>query len=219
MGEKLAPESTESSDVRSIARTYFADAPPAHDWLHVRRVERLAEQLAAGRDDVDDSVLRYAVWLHDVGRQREDAGAIDDHANWGAREAESILESIGLDRETIDAVAHCIRAHRFSNDVEPRSPEARILCDADNLDAIGAVGIARVFSHGGSNGFPMHGIEPSTDGNDKSAGAPSRTHFTEKILTLSDRMYTDAGRDLAAERHAFCERFLERFDRESTGAV
>lgn len=203
--------------LRSVARSYFEDAAPAHDWKHVRRVERLAARLSDDGDDVDETVLEYAVLLHDIGREREDAGEIADHAEWGAREARSILDAEGIDAETIDGVCHCIRAHRFSNDVEPRSPEARILCDADNLDALGAVGIARVFSHGGATGFPMHDPDLPAEDDDTPAGATSINHVTKKILTLRDRMYTDAGREIADERHAFCRRFLDRFEGEIAG--
>lgn len=205
-----------TEDVRDVARSYFESAPPAHDWHHVRRVERLATRLSRRRD-VDEGVLDYAVVLHDIGRSREDEGEIDDHAKWGAREARTILGSAGVGDETIDAVCHCIRAHRYSNDVAPRTPEARILCDADNLDAIGATGIARVFSHGGTNGFTMYDPDLPVSEDDSEAGATSVNHVTKKILTLRDRMYTDAARELADERHAFCETFLDRFEREAAG--
>lgn len=203
--------------LRSVARSYFEDAAPAHDWNHVRRVERLADRLATNRDDVSAEVLEYAVVLHDIGREREDAGEIADHAEWGAREARSILDSEGVDPDVTDAVCHCIRAHRFSNDVEPETPEARLLCDADNLDALGAVGIARVFSHGGATGFPMHDPELPVEADDSVAGRTSVNHVEKKILSLRDRMYTDAGREIAADRHAFCRTFLDRFEREIAG--
>ncbi|ELZ14216.1 metal dependent phosphohydrolase [Halovivax asiaticus JCM 14624] len=205
------------ADLRAIARSYFEDAAPAHDWQHVRRVHQLATRLAQDRADVDETILRYAVWFHDIGRQREDDGLIDDHAEWGAAEAATILESAGVDPETIDAVGHCIRAHRYSNDVEPESPEATVLCDADNLDALGAVGIARVFSHGGTNGFPMHDPDRPLAADETPGGATSVNHITKKILTLRERMYTDAGRAIAAERHEFVETFLERFEQERSG--
>lgn len=207
------------ADLRSIARSYFDDADPAHDWQHVRRVHQVATRLARDRTDVDETVLRYAIWFHDIGRQREDDGVIDDHAEWGAAETATILESAGVDQERIDAVCHCIRAHRYSNDVDPEFPEATVLCDADNLDAIGAVGIARVFSHGGANGFPMYDPDRPLATDETPAGATSVNHLSKKILTLRERMYTDAGRAIAAERHEFVETFLERFERECSGDV
>lgn len=204
--------------VRSIAGSYFDErVPPAHDWHHVERVEALATRLAAGRPDVDREVLEYAVLLHDVGRPAEDAGEIDDHAEWGAGEARRILRDLGVDAKTIDAVCHCIRAHRYSTDVEPETLEAKLLSDADNLDALGAVGIARTFSHGAEVGAPIHDPDLPIDADDSVAGRTSVNHLRKKILRLRERLYTDEGRALADERHAFVEQFLERFEAEVVG--
>jgi len=135
--------------VRDRARSYFDGVSPCHDFQHVRRVvataKRLADAVEAGEHgparDVDRDVLVAAGWLHDVGRGREDRGEIDDHATWGAREARDVLRDLGVDDDAVlDAVDHCIRAHRFSNDVAPETLEAELLSDADNLDATGAVG-------------------------------------------------------------------------------
>lgn len=205
-------------EIRTVARSYFDDRVlPAHDWHHVERVEALAARLSADREDVDRRALEFAVLLHDVGRAREDAGEIDDHAEWGAREARAILEERGADPDRVDAVCHCIRAHRYSNDVEPRTPAARVLCDADNLDAIGAVGLARTFSYGGEFGTPIHDPALPASEDDSTAGDTSVNHVRKKLLDLRSRMYTDAGREIADERHAFLETFLERFEREVDG--
>lgn len=201
------------TDVRAVARTYFEDASPAHDWRHVRRVGRLASRLAEGRDDVDERVLDLAVWLHDIGRSREAAGRIDDHAAWGAREARDICSS--YPDETIEAVCHCIRSHRYSTDIEPETIEAKLLSDADNLDAIGAIGLARAFTHGGEFGQPIH--PTSSDRNPDTPGT-SLEHVESKLLSLRDRLYTDAGRRVAAERHAFVESYLAQLDRELAGS-
>jgi uncharacterized protein len=203
-------------EVREHARPYFEGVAPAHDWHHVRRVARLAETLAA-EYDVDETVLFAAVWLHDIGRGREDRGEIDDHAEWGASEAAEILSDLGAESDTVDAVRHCIRAHRYSNDVEPRTREAEFLCDADNLDALGAVGIARCFAYGGELGQPLHDPDLPPAADDTAAGATQFNHFHKKILTLPDRMYTDAGRELAEERRVFVVDFLDRFEREVAG--
>ncbi|MCU4975226.1 HD domain-containing protein [Halobacteria archaeon AArc-m2/3/4] len=229
---------TVSSDlecIRAVAKSYF-DAHdqllPAHDWHHVQRVETLAERLAAARS-TDDRVLGLAVLLHDIGRGKEDAGEIDDHAAWGAEEARRILsssEEFGLEvvdglpmgdidvaDETIDAVGHCIRAHRYSNDVEPTTLEARILSDADNLDALGAIGIARVFSYGGEKGTAIHDPAVPIEEDDSRAGRTSVNHIHKKILELPDRMYTDEGRELAAERTRVVVDFVDRLEAEVSG--
>nr|WP_227374809.1 HD domain-containing protein [Haladaptatus halobius] len=202
--------------VRSRAKTYFEDVAPTHDWHHVRRVATLAETLAA-EYDADETVLFVAVWLHDIGRGREDRGEIDDHAEWGAREAKRILADFDPARETVEAVQHCVRAHRFSNDVEPETLEARLLSDADNLDALGAVGIARNFCYSGEHGKPLHDPDRPIETDDTAAGSTAVNHFHKKILRIPKRMHTDAGRKLADERRAFVEPFVDRFEREATG--
>lgn len=206
-------------EVRDRARSYFEDVTsPAHDWHHVRRVARLAETLAGEvAADVDETVLFASVWLHDVGRAKEDRGEIDDHAEWGAREAADVLAALDADPETIDAVQHCIRAHRYSNDVAPETTEAEILCDADNLDALGAVGIARCFAYGGELGQPIHAPDLPPEDDDSAAGATQFDHLHEKILRLRERMYTEAGRDLAEDRHEYVAEFAERLEREAAG--
>lgn len=206
--------------VRTRARQYFEDAPPAHDWYHVERVETLAETLVAQRaapEPVDERVVTLAVLLHDIGREREGRCEIDDHAIWGAREAGRILEDVGAAPETIERVQHCIRTHRYSNAVEPETLEARIVSDADNLDALGAIGIARVFAHGGALDSPMYGPGvPAVDG-ETAAGATQYDHLHEKILDLPERMYTDVGRELADDRARFVREFVAQFDGEIAG--
>ncbi|WP_247003628.1 HD domain-containing protein [Halosolutus gelatinilyticus] len=205
-------------DVRRRARTYFDDASPAHDWRHVQRVETIAEMLCDRHPEpVDDRVVTLAALLHDVGRSREDRGEIDDHAVWGAREASEILRRLGAGEGTIDAVRHCIRAHRFSNDVEPETIEAKLLSDADNLDALGAVGIARVFAYGAELGDPIHDPAIPLADDETTAGATQYNHVHKKILALPERMYTDVGRDLAADRAAFVREYVAQFDAEIAG--
>lgn len=205
-------------EIRGRARPYFEDASPAHDWHHVRRVARLAETLVDEQDAaIDEDVLFAAVWLHDIGRAKEDRGEIADHAEWGASEAGRILRDLDAGEDTVAAVQHCIRAHRYSNDVDPETTEAELLSDADNLDALGAVGVARVFSYGGELGQPLHDPDLPPEADDSESGETQLNHVHEKILSLRDRMYTEAGRDLAEERHDYVVEFAERFEREAAG--
>lgn len=205
-------------EIRERARSYFGNASPAHDWQHVRRVARLSAVLADEHGEpVDRPVLLTAAWLHDIDRPLEARGEVDDHAEWGAREAASVLASPGADDGTVSDVRHCIRAHRYSNDVVPDSPEARLLADADDLDALGAVGIARACAHGGEHGTPIHDPELPVEADDTPAGRTTLNHVRKKLLALPDRLYTDAGQRRAAQRAAFLESFLERFEREIAG--
>ncbi|MHC3436509.1 HD domain-containing protein [Natrialbaceae archaeon A-gly3] len=202
--------------VENRAKEYFGDVNPAHDWFHVQRVCETSVALAR-EEGADLETVRLAALFHDIGRGREDRGEIEEHAAWGATEAESILENVGYGRERIEAVTHCIRAHRYSRPPEPRSLEAKVLADADNLDAIGAVGIARTFTYGAERGAPIAdpGLPAAED--DSPAGATSLNHLRKKILTLRERMYTDAGRRRARDRHDYVESFIERLEAELAG--
>ena len=204
------------ASLRETARSYFdEETSPAHDWQHVRRVETLAERLLGESPEADERVLRAAVLLHDIGRPREDRGEIDDHAAWGAETARDILPEHGFANP--DPVCHAIRAHRYSTAPEPERIEAKLLCDADNLDALGAVGIARCFSYGGERGDSLHDPDLPPEADETTAGATQFNHFHKKILSLPDRMYTDAGRAIADERCEYVEGFLDRFEREVAG--
>ncbi|WP_339105189.1 HD domain-containing protein [Haloterrigena salinisoli] len=205
--------------VRTRARSYFEGAPPAHDWHHVQRVETLAETLLDRypTDEIDGQVVTLAVYLHDIGREKEASGEIDDHATWGAEEAGRILEDGGADPATIDAVAHCVRAHRYSNEIEPETLEAEIVSDADDLDALGAVGIARTFAHGGALGEPIHDPAIPVADDETTAGATQYNHLSKKLLKLPERMYTDVGRELATDRAEFVRDYVAQFDAELTG--
>lgn len=226
----------DESALRERARSYFDGVSPCHDFQHVRRVvataKRLADETAASEQDpasdvdpstdVDGDVLVAAAWLHDVGRGKETRGEIDDHAEWGASEAKRILaerhdETSEWPRDRREHVAQCVRAHRYSNDVEPASLEAELLADADNLDATGAVGIARVFAYAGEHERTLYDPDRPPHEDETPAGETSFNHFHKKILTLADRMYTAAGRELAADRQAYVEDYLDRFEREATG--
>jgi uncharacterized protein len=196
--------------LRDRTRPFFDGAAPAHDWHHVERVDRLAVRLADDHPEaVDRDVLRAAVYCHDVGREREANGEVEDHAVWAAERVPDLLDGLA-DDATVERVAHCVRAHRYSGSVEPASLEAQLLSDADNLDAIGAVGIGRTFAHGGALGEPMHGADDP-----RSAGQLAHVH--EKLLDLKGRMYAAPGRELAAGRHAVVERFAEEFEAELAG--
>ncbi|MFB6075369.1 MAG: HD domain-containing protein [Haloarculaceae archaeon] len=201
-----------------MARSYFDDeTSPAHDWHHVQRVEANAERLVEALPGVDGRVVRLAVLLHDVGRAREDRGDVADHAAWGAREARELLADRGVDDETVDAVAHCVRAHRYSTGPDPQTTEARVLADADNLDALGAVGVARCFTYGGELGQPIHDPAVPPEADQSRAGRSQFNHFHKKILDLPDRMYTEPARRLASERADYVRDFLDRMAAEVAG--
>jgi uncharacterized protein len=146
------------------------------------------------------AVLIPAALLHDIARPLEKEKGIP-HEQEGARMAEAYLASIGYNAPAIPAIAAAIRTHRFRSTEKPVSLEARVLSDADKLDALGAVGIARTFMRAGEHGTTM------TDGID---------HFHEKLLRLAGLMYTKTAWQIAEERHAFLAQFLGRIEEEMT---
>ncbi|WP_010477275.1 HD domain-containing protein [Thermococcus zilligii] len=188
--------------VRNFARSFF-ERDGTHGFSHVERVFNLC--LHIGREEgADLEVLALAALLHDIARPLEDAGKVEDHAAEGARIARGYLKGLGYPDEKVEAVAHAIEAHRFSRGPEPGTLEAKILSDADKLDAIGAVGIARVFMYSGEHGRDIEA---------------SMRHFEEKILKLKDLMYTETARKIAEGRHRFTEEFLRRLRLEIEGEL
>ncbi len=191
----------DKDELREVSKSFYNESEPAHDFQHVERVKKLC--LKIGEElDADREVLEVAALFHDIGRNKETEGLIECHAEWSSEKTAEILEERGLDRNFIEKVCECIETHRYSRGGEPSTLESKILSDADNLDALGAVGISRVFSYGGSNEVRFTGEDSSLE------------HIREKILDLENRIYTDIGREIAEDRQKFVEKFLERFLKE-----
>ncbi|MEM2941675.1 MAG: HD domain-containing protein [Thermoproteota archaeon] len=189
-----------------------------HSKFHVNRVYNLAVRIAR-EEGADLDVVKAAALLHDIARAMEDEGRVEDHAKEGARMARQILKEVGFPREKIEQVVYCIEAHRFRKGVTARSLEAKVLQDADRLDMMGAIGIARVFSRGGWGNTPIYdpSIPPKENYDGKSFTAIN--HIYEKILKLKDTINTSTAKQIAEERHRFVEQFLERFLKEWDGEI
>jgi uncharacterized protein len=191
-----------------------------HDWWHIDRVCRTA--VAIGREErVDLYVVELAALLHDVA----DWKFHDGDEEIGPRTARSWLRSLGVAEETVAHVGEIVGTVSFKGARVPtpmRTREGQIVQDADRLDGIGAIGIARAFAYGGFRGLPLHDpeAEPFLAGSADTYMAhrgSTINHFPEKLLLLADRMNTETGRRLALERQAFMERFLEQFHAEWDG--
>jgi uncharacterized protein len=167
----------------------------SHDRGHVKRVVRLVRYIAE-REGADVEVVVTAAELHDIARGEP------DHARRSAEKAREILRRKGYAEEFVERVAHCIEAHSFSSRVEPRTPEASILSDADKLDAMGAIGIARAFLYSGERGRSVE---------------ETLRHFEDKLLKLYDALRTKTGRELGRERHQFLVEFYQRLEAELWG--
>ena len=142
--------------VKPLALQHFHDARGSHNWDHTIRVCRLCEHIGT-KEGVDMDVLLTAAYLHDIGRSyQDDSNGSICHAQKGAQLAKPILGQLPLSGEQKNNVLHCIRSHRFRGDLRPETPEAKVLFDADKLDAIGAVGVARAFLFAGEVGARLH---------------------------------------------------------------
>ncbi len=204
------------------ARRHYEGADAAHAFDHVLRVLRLVERIGAA-EGADLEVLRAAALLHDVARAAERSGG-PCHARAGAERARAILA--GQDPARVEAVAEAIAAHRYRSGERPQSLEARVLFDADKLDAMGAVGLARAYAMAGALGSRLWGEVPASYARrDPSAGqhdlatadwTPVHEHAF-KLSRLRDVLTTPTARALAAGRHAFMDEFFARLEREVAG--
>ncbi len=186
---------------------YAAGDDSTHDFDHVLRVYHLAERIGQA-EGADMAVLHTATLLHDVARADQDAGRVPEHAAEGARRARELLA--GQPSEFVEAVAHAIETHRFRVDRPPRTLEARILYDADKLDCIGAVGVARAFAYGAHRGQRLWAA-PDADEH------TAMKEFVVKLSQVKDTLFTETARTLAEGRHAFMVAFFERMADEVKG--
>jgi uncharacterized protein len=207
-------------EVQTYAHEHFADAKFSHDWEHTERVYNLCMHIGKAKG-ADLEVLAIAAYLHDIGRVHQDRSKGDIcHAEEGARMAQVILDKFSIPEGKKENIIHCILTHRFRNSHAPETPEAKILFDADKLDAIGAVGIARAYLFAGELGAVLHNKD--TDPLTTKPYSKDDTGYREYIVKLSkikNRMLTFEGRQMAQERHAFMEEFFDRFLRENEGVL
>jgi len=218
--------------LKMIAEKEMEGASPAHDINHVLRVYNLCLKLAKYETNVDLDVLRTAALLHDIARTREDkdghAGTLgNDHAILGAEMSEKILREQGYPQEKIERIKHCIASHRFRGENPPKTIEAKILSDADKLDVLGAIGIARSFTIGGENGQKIYSDTPVDEYIKENLvdGKPngriinpskhaSNLEFETKFRRIPDKLYTQRAREIAKERLEYMKQFFERLKSE-----
>jgi uncharacterized protein len=206
------------AQVKAFAQSCFDKASGSHDWDHTLRVVRLCEMMGPA-ENADMDVLATSAYLHDIGRALQDAsdGAIC-HAEKGAQMAEPMVEALPLSKKQKQNIIHCIRSHRFRNHHKPDTIEAKVLFDADKLDAIGAVGVARAFLFAGEVGARLH--NPDLDAESTRPYSVDDTGYREfkvKLSKIKARMLTAEGRKWARERHAFMDDFFNRFLAEYEG--
>lgn len=208
------------AQTQAFVRDQLDGEASGHDWWHVHRVWRTAAEI--GREEgADLYVVQLAALLHDVA----DAKFHDGDEEIGPRTAAVWLRSLDVDDQTIEHVAEIIRGVSFIGAGIPtpmRTREGMVVQDADRLDALGAIGIARAFAFGGFRGRVLHDPEVSpvmhaTVEEYRSLRGSTINHFSEKLLLLKDGMHTESARRIANERHRFMERFLSKFSAEWDG--
>ncbi len=222
------PSAPESSPVRSsvndclseskIRQLYLA-GDVAHDIDHVLRVTQLGLRIAHA-ENADPEVVRAAALLHDLpvsGRGRT------THHFAAAEFAAEYLSAAGMDASRIENVVHCIRAHRYRDrSVQPHTLESKCLYDADKLDSIGAIGVARAFAHAGNYTNRLW-TQPATDVPPQTAQPepPEYTpvhEFVYKLRQVLTTLYTPTARKIGERRHEFMVRYFEQLDAEMTGS-
>jgi uncharacterized protein len=204
----------------AFVKATLEHAEGGHDWWHTYRVWKTAKHIATS-EKVNELVVSLAALLHDIA----DAKFYDGNENIGPEMAITFLGKHGLDEATTQHVVNIVRHMSFKNSFEENtwtSREMQVVQDADRLDAIGAIGIARAFSYGGFKGRPFYDPEvPPNLSMDKEAyknsTAPTINHFYEKLLLLKDKMNTETGRKMAEERNDFMELYLKQFFKEWEG--
>ncbi|AZI25023.1 HD domain-containing protein [Pedobacter sp. G11] len=198
----------------------LAHAEAGHDWFHIERVFKTAQNINQ-KENGNELVVAFAALLHDIADPKFNNG----DETLGPNMAAAFLQSISIDEEIINHVKLIIQNMSFKNSFEQSSfisKEMQIVQDADRLDAIGAIGIARAFTYGGFKNRVLYdpAIQPQQHLDKesyKNTTAPTINHFYEKLLLLKDMMNTEAGKAIAEERHQFMELYLTHFYREWEG--
>ncbi len=203
------------------ARALYGDADSVHDFDHILRVLALAERIAVA-EGADPWIVRTAALLHDWGRAEAQAQG-RNHAEVAAERAQCFLRELDVEELRIGAVVHAIAAHRFRAAPAPETLEAQVLFDADKLDAIGAIGIARAFAYGGAHQQRLWAPRDSVDearwqveGDNPAEHTPVH-EYVVKLSRIREQLYTAEGRRIADARHAYMATFYELLDAEVRG--
>ena len=217
MNQKIVIQSTVD-----FVKMTLLNAEGGHDWWHIHRVWQLAKHIAES-EKADLFVVELGALLHDIADSKFHNG--DEEI--GAQKAREFLSALAVEEKIIVHVENIINNISFKGGKQEqqfKSIELDIVQDADRLDAIGAIGIARTFNYGGFKNREIYnpGIKPDlnmTKEQYKNSTAPTINHFYEKLLLLKDRMNTNTGKSMAAKRHQFMEQYLEEFFNEWDGKL
>ncbi|MBN1133200.1 MAG: HD domain-containing protein [Bacteroidales bacterium] len=203
---------------KAFVKSRLEGAESGHDWFHIERVWKMARVIRKMEKKGDILIIELAALLHDIA----DPKFNDAYHDRSADTAYDFLIAEGLNRDKAAQVKAIINHISFKGGIDPAridTIEFKIVQDADRLDAMGAIGIARAFNYGGFKNRPIHDPEIPLQNYRSSkeyhaSAAPTINHFYEKLLRLKDLMNTDSGRKIASERHRYMEQFLQQFFRE-----
>jgi uncharacterized protein len=203
-----------------FVKEQLANSEGGHDWFHIERVYKNA-LLISKNENVDGFVVALGALLHDIA----DSKFYDGDETVGPQKAREFLFKHNVDSKVIEHVVNIIENISFKGGNEPqkfRSLELDVVQDADRLDAIGAIGIARAFNYGGFKNRVLYNPEIKPNFNMskdeyKTSNAPTINHFYEKLLLLKDKMKTKTGKEIALDRHHYMEQFLMQFYNEWSG--
>lgn len=206
------------SRIEEEAKQYFDKAPPCHDWSHINRVYDTALQIL-DNEGGNILIVKLAVFLHDLGRQKESEDPENlDHAQISAEYASRILDKYDINKEIKEQIIHCVSSHRFKKSNPPKILEAKILFDADKLDSIGAIGLARAYAFCGEEGLKLYSDKNYLGTGYEKDHSPL-TEFRFKLSLIKDRMLTETGKLMAQERHQYMADFFERLNKEIRGKL
>ncbi len=205
-----------------FVKEILKNAEGGHDWFHILRVWNNAK-LIAKNENVDEFIVELGALLHDIA----DSKFHDGDESIGPKIARDFLENENVDNAIIVHVENIISniSYKGGNfEQKFNSPELDVVQDADRLDAIGAVGIARCFNYGGFKNRSLYNPEIAPKLNQtkeeyKNSEAPTINHFYEKLLLLKDKMNTKTGKKIAENRHVYMETFLQQFYKEWNGEL
>lgn len=203
--------------VQSYLEDKLTDEPTGHDWHHIKRVYSNALQIQK-HEGGNKKVISFAALLHDISDHKFNGGNFDK----GGQIAQSLLLKWGVSSEYVKHISQIISNISFSKSIDENQEltlEGKIVQDADRLDAIGAIGIARAFAYGGYKGNPIYAPDlPIVQFSSKEEYINHRSstihHFYEKLLLLKDQMNTSTGKKMAEKRHAYMVAFLDQFYNE-----
>jgi uncharacterized protein len=209
-------------ELELLSGPLYAGHDCGHDWLHVRRVLRTALFLCRKEGGADEEIVAAAVLFHDAIMYPKDSAMSGQSSSESAKLVTHILDYIRFPKLKIPAVAYCIEAHSYSKGIVPKTLEARIVQDADRLDALGAIGVARTFAVGallgGRGGRPFYSEEdPFCCSHTPDDAAYNLDHFYKKLLLLENKLNTKSAKAIAHRRTEFMRKYLKEFERELGG--